>query len=368
MPDCGHAGRRLLRLVRENGAGRRAKETPMSSVVLRSIAGTASQDIRAGADSAHLDFDMRHLLGVWASMEPRPIEQCTVPEARAQPTLAAALNRIVGDRPDDGGVSMELRMIPGAAGDIKARIYAPADTAAGRPMVLYLHGGGFVVGDLGAYDAIPRALARKLKAAVVAPQVRKAPEFKLPAAHDDAVAAWRWMTGNAAALGGEASRSAIVGEDGGANLAVHIGLTTRGDGSPRPRHLGLVCPMAATDFGLPSHVENAESRPLSAAAVRWFYEKLTHSKAELADPRLNLIDRDLAGLPPVTLILAGLDPLRSEGELLADALRRSGIWVDATTYDGVPNGFIGLARIVNKAMFAQSQLIRNLGESLSRPA
>jgi acetyl esterase/lipase len=84
------------------------------------------------------------------------------------------------------------------------------------------------------------------------------------------------------------------------------------------------------------------------------------------DPRLNLVERsDLAGLPPTPVINAAIDPLRSEGEALADALRRAGVWVDATTYDGVTGQFFGLARIVNKAMFAQSELVRNLNESFA---
>jgi acetyl esterase len=338
----------------------------MSSVVLRSIASTANQDMYPlGADPmANVDADMRHVLDVWAAMSPKPIEHCTTPEARAQPTLAVALSRILQDRPDEGGVSMELRMIPAAGGDLKARVYAPPGGAAGRPLILYLHGGGFVVGDLGHDDATPRSMARRLGAVVVSAHYRQAPECKLPAAYDDARAAWAWMLDNASALGGDPATTAIVGEDSGANLAVDLALCLRG-AAARPKHLGLITPMASTDVGLPSYLDNNLSRPLSSAAVRWLHKKATHSKADLGDPRLNLIDRtDLGGLPPVTMILAGLDPLRSEGELLADAFRRAGTWVDATIYDGVTHGFMGLARVVNKAMFAQSQLLRNLSESL----
>jgi acetyl esterase/lipase len=338
----------------------------MSSVVLRSIASTENHDVSPlGSDPmVHADADMRHVLEVWAGMDPKPIERCTVLEARAQPTLAVALARLLNGRAEDDGISMELRMIPGAAGELKARVYAPAGAAAARPMVLYIHGGGFVLGDLGADDTTPRALARRLGAVVVATHYRQAPEAKLPAAYDDVRAAWRWLVEAAPSLGGDPARAAIVGEDAGANLAVDLALALRGTGAPL-RHLGLVTPMAAPDFDLPSQRENARSRPLSAAGLRWLYRMATSSSAELRDGRLNLVDRELGGLPPVTLILAGLDPLRSEGELLADALRRSGIWVDATTYEGVTHGFLGLARVVNKAMFARSQLLRNIGESMA---
>lgn len=339
----------------------------MSSVVLRSIASTENQDVRPlGADPmVHVDADMRHVLDVWAEMDPKPIERCTVAEARAQPTLAMALGRILHDRPDEGGVSMELRMIPGGAGDIKARLYAPVGAAAALPMILYLHGGGFVLGDLGSFDAAPRALSRKLGALVVSAHYRQAPEAALAETGADAAAAWRWMLESAPALGGDPGRTAIVGEDAGATLAVELALALRQHpAGTRPRHLGLVSPLASTLTDLASRRANAQSRPLSAAGLRWLHRHATRREASMDDPLLNLADRDLGGLPPTTLILAGLDPLRSDGELLADAMRRAGVWVDATTYEGVTHGFFGLARIVNKAMFAQSQLLRNMSESI----
>jgi acetyl esterase len=108
------------------------------------------------------------------------------------------------------------------------------------------------------------------------------------------------------------------------------------------------------------------SFPIGTPAIRWFLKQATRNKQALGDPRLNLAGRgDFGGLPPTTIILAGIDPLRSEGEALADTLRRSGVWVDCTVYDGVTQGFFGLAQVVNKAMFAQGQVVRNLKESLA---
>jgi acetyl esterase/lipase len=119
--------------------------------------------------------------------------------------------------------------------------------------------------------------------------------------------------------------------------------------------------MATMDFDLPSHRENFETRPFSTADLQWASRKMFRRKADLADPRIDLIDRtDLDGLPPTTLILAEYDPLRSEGEALAALLRRSGVAVDETVYEGVTHGFVGLSRIVNKAIFAEGQMARNL--------
>ncbi len=342
----------------------------MSSVDVRKLA--ANQDSYArshgGNPMAGLDADMKHVLDVLAAMEPKPIQQCSAAEARAQPTPAQALHRILRDGVDDHGVAMELRLIPGPAGDIRVRIYTPPLAEAGRkpPLILYLHGGGWVIGDLDSYDATPRALAKRTGAIVLSAHYRQAPEFRFPAAHLDSYAAWLWMLENAESLGGDPGRAAIAGEGSGANMAVNIALRARAEDGMRPLHLALVTPMAGGDPSLPSYVENVDSRPLNSATVRWFMRKALRSK-DAKDPRLMLIERaDLGGLPPTTIILAEIDPLRSEGEALADALRRSGVWVDCTTYEGVAHQFFGLAQIVNKSMFAQSQVARNLNEAFER--
>jgi acetyl esterase/lipase len=125
--------------------------------------------------------------------------------------------------------------------------------------------------------------------------------------------------------------------------------------------------MTGTDFGLSSYAENRETSPLNAATVEWYYSKYARDAVDMASPRLNLIDRaDLGGLPPTTIILAEHDPLRTEGEQFAQALRRSGVWVDCTLYDGVTHQFFNLAQAVNKAMFAQGQVVRNILGSLGR--
>jgi acetyl esterase len=250
-----------------------------------------------------------------------------------------------------------------------ALVYTPLAPApeGGRPMILYLHGGGWVIGDLEHYDPTPRMLARRTGAVVLSAHYRQAPEFKFPAAHKDSFAAWRWLLENAGALGGDARNVAVAGEGSGANMALNVALTARKEGVPLPRHQLLISPMAGTDFTLPSYLENADSRPLSSAGVQWFYRRALRGRAAFDDPRLNLYERsDLAGLPPATIILAEIDPLRSEGELLAQALRRSGVWVDMTIYEGVTHQFFSLGALVNKAMFAQGQAARNLSDAFSR--
>lgn len=340
----------------------------MSSVQIRSLAETHGV-AEEGDTLQRVDADMRHVLEVLAAMEPRPLHECGVGEARLQPGPATALSRILKAPPDDSDVGMELRMLPGADGDMRARVYTPLAPApeGGRPMILYLHGGGWVVGDLEHYDPTPRMLARRTGAVVLAVHYRQAPEHRFPAAHKDSFAAWCWMLENAATLGGDATNAAVAGEGSGANMALNVALRAREQEIRQPRHQLLICPMAGTDFTLPSYVENADSRPLSSATVQWFYRKALRNRAALEDPRLNLCERhDLGGLPPATIILAEIDPLRSEGELLAQALRRSGVWVDMTVYEGVTHQFFSLGALVNKAMFAQGQAARNLSDALAR--
>jgi acetyl esterase/lipase len=301
------------------------------------------------------------VLKVHAGLGGKPIESCRVAEARALPGLDEALRRIIrGD--DAAGVESTVVSIPGPAGGIDARIYAPADLSdAPRPAILYFHGGAFVVGGLDECEATPRALARRMGAVVVSSHYRQAPEHRFPAAHEDAWAAWRWLVAEAGGLGADPARLAIVGEGSGGNLAVNVALRTAAEGQAGPRHLVLITPMATMDFDLPSHRENLGTRPLSTADLQWASRKLFRRKAEMADPRIDLIERtDLGALPPTTVILAEHDPLRSEGQALAALLRRSGVWVDEQVYEGVTHGFVGLSRVVNKAVFAEGRMARNL--------
>jgi acetyl esterase/lipase len=334
----------------------------MSSVEVRDFAHNGESPAAGLSPAERLDSDMQHVINVLKSMGGKSIEDCTSPEARALPSLDMALRRILRDQIDDMGVGMEMRLIPGPTNDIRIRVYAPqVETAGNRPLVLYFHDGAFVIGDVDQYDATPRFLAARTNAVVVSAHYRQAPENRFPAAHEDAWAAWSWLIDHAGSLGGDIRRAAIVGEGSGANLAVNVALRARLEEKQQPLHLGLVTPMAAMIFNLPSHKENAQAFPWSTAAFEWASRKLFRSKDAAHDVRMNVAGRlDLDGLPPATVIIAEADPLRSEGEALADAMRRSGVWVDETVYDGVTHGFFGLYRVVNKALFAQGQLSRNL--------
>ncbi len=342
----------------------------MSSVEVRAFAasGGADDEAMAGPVLARMDADMAHVLAVLRAMGWKRPERCLTSEARALPTLEMAVRRILREPPEDARVGLEYRLIPGPKGEMRVRLYRPTAEAMGpRPVILYLHDGLFVFGEAEGQDATPRALALRADAIVVAAHYRQAPEHPFPAAHEDANAAWCWLLANAEELGGDPRRAALVGEGAGANLAMNIALDAKALQRPLPRHLGLLTPMAAMHYELPSHIAHAEAEPVGTETLKWAGRKLVRDPQDRHDARLNVAGRaDLAGLPPATVIVAGIDPLRSEGEALADALRRSGVWVDATVYEGVSHGFVGLHQIVNKAMFAQAQLAGNLVAALGR--
>jgi acetyl esterase/lipase len=287
----------------------------------------------------------------------RPIETLDPEQARQQPTPADAVASVLAERGEDPTPEAVGRvvdhMIAGAAGGIPARIYWPGGDER-FPVLVYFHGGGFVIGDLDSYDATPRALANAAGCIVVSVGYRRAPEFPFPAAHDDAVAAYRWTLENAETLHGHPDRVAIAGESAGANLAIGVALDARDRGLPAPVHQLLVYPVAEYAFDKPSYAEHAHARPLSAAMMPWFLAHYVSDGNLRDDPRLSPLRADLSGLPDTTVITAEFDPLRDDGRELALALDRAGIEVIAQHYDGVMHEFFGMGTVLDAAREATS--------------
>ena len=325
-------------------------------------------DLIAGDPMSRLDADMKHVLDRLADMGARPLELLSPDMARRQPRPAEAISAVLGqqgrERPDDG-VEVEDVTIAGAESDLPGRIYRPIGLLSRlNPVVLFFHGGGFVTGDLDSHDASARALARRTGAIVVSVAYRLAPEHKFPAAHDDAWAAWRWLGEKLRDLAGDTRRLAVAGEDAGANLAANIALRARDEGTTRPVHQVLIHPIAGNDLTTASYGETLRAQPIGLPAMRWRFRHALADEAAGADDRINLVGRDdLAGAPPATIILAGIDPLRSEGEALAEALEQAGVPVNCWTYEGVTQGFFGLGLVVTKALFAQSDTADVLGKA-----
>jgi len=304
--------------------------------------------------------DMQMVLDAQASLKPKPIETLAPVEARKQASVADGVNKVLKTTSQSTkpqvlvpGVRSKDIMITGAAGQIPARVYAPE----GRgpfPVIVYFHGGGWVIADKQTYDGGARGLAKNAQAVVVSVDYRRAPEAKFPAQWDDALAAYKWTAANAAQFKGDPARLALAGESAGGNLAVATAVAARDAGLPKPMHILSVYPVAQTSTDTPSYNTYADAKPLNRPMVKWFVENLTNSPADLKDPRLQLVDANLAGLPPVTIINAQIDPLLDDGEMLAGALARAGVTVERKVYDGATHEFFGTAAVTQSGRDAQA--------------
>ena len=318
------------------------------------------------------DADMQKVLDALAGLEPKPIESLTPTEARQQPSPADAVRVVLRQRgmptAVEPGVSIQETTYPGGAGPQKARIYQPTGISGIKPVLVYFRGGGWVIASLDIYEATPVSLAKHLNAVVISVDYRMGPEHKFPAAHDDAIAAYRWVLENAVSWGGDRKRVAVAGESAGGNLAAYVSIAARDQGLPMPVHQLLVYPVASTNTDSPSYHDCANAKPLNAAMMGWFVKNATNGGTDLADPRLNLITANLRGLPATTIISAEIDPLRSDGDFLSHSLTAAGVPVEHRLYRGATHEFFGMAAVVGKARDAQEYSVKRLGASFENHA
>ncbi len=341
-----------------------SKSTPSTADSAQTAAAPASAP---GADSAGRastapatpDADMKAVLDQLASMGGKPIETLTPAEARQQPTPAAAAAIVAAKAGKDTaptalvpGVTSADRTIAGAAGQIPARIYTPSGTGP-FPVIVYYHGGGWVIADRKVYDGGARALSQAANAVVVSIDYRLAPEHKFPAQHDDALAAYRWALANAASVKGDPKHVALAGESAGGNLAVATAMGARDAKLQQPTAVLSVYPIAQPDTTTGSYTTYATAKPLSRAMMAWFFKQTIKSPADLKDPRLDLVHARLAGLPPVTIVNAEIDPLQDDGAQLEQALKAANVPVERHLYRGVTHEFFGMGAAVAKAKEAE---------------
>lgn len=315
--------------------------------------------------------DMKQVLDALKAQDSKPIETLTPEQARLQKGPSDAVKSVMTKK--DGSFKpielskIEDREIDGAAGKIGARIYTPEGKTP-LPVIVYYHGGGFVIATNDTYDASARALAKNANAIVVAVEYRKAPEHKFPAAHEDAFAAYKWVLLNAQNIGGDPQRIAVAGESAGGNLALNTAIRARDEGLSIPTHQLLIYPVASTSMDSASYKEHANAKPLSKKGMTWFVENYTNGTTDLQDKRLNLVEANFKGLRPATIITADIDPLRDEGKLLAERMRGQGVEVEYRNYDGVTHEFFGMAPLIQEAAAAQNFAVTDLKESFEKQA
>lgn len=320
------------------------------------------------------DRDMAVLLETFESLRPvRFTPRTGVEVARRGPGIDEAV-RLLRDRQnasssgDAATITTQDLIIDAGTVSLPARAYAPRRADAGpRPVIVYFHGGGWVLGSIDSHDASARDLARHSGAIVVSVGYRKAPEHPFPAAWDDALAAHAWMCEHAASLQGDATRIALAGEGSGGTLALATAIAARDRDMPMPLHVLAVCPVTQAATNTQSYLHNAVSRPLGRAMMTWCFEQLARQPEDLQDSRLALTHADLKGLPPVTLVSAQLDPLHTDAQRLHESLRRAGVPVAWQDHAGVTHGFFGAASVLEKARQAQQFAGQRLAQALAEP-
>jgi acetyl esterase len=266
----------------------------------------------------------------------------------------------------DGTAETTALTIPGPAGPIPARAYRP--TAAEGPLgvVVYFHGGGWVLGGLDTHDDTCRQLARAAGCVVVSVDYRLAPEHRFPAAVEDAEAATRWVAEHAGELGGEPGRLAVAGDSAGGNLAAVIARRARDAGAPSLRFQLLVYPVLDCDFSRPSYELNDEGLLLSRDDMIWFWGHYLPDEERRTDPDASpLRAADLSALPPAMVIVAYHDPLRDEDEAYAGRLAEAGVPVTLRRWDGMMHGFFSMGTWVAGGREAMAEAGEALRQALA---
>ena len=241
--------------------------------------------------------------------------------------------------------------IPAPSCAIPARLYRPRETDGPLPLVVYLHGGGWMFGSIESFDTVVRALANRSGAIVVSVGYRLAPEAPFPAGLEDCLCAVRWLAANAAALGADPERMAIAGDSAGGNLATVVARRLRGEVPLRAQV--LIYPVADAGCNTASYRDFGEGHGLTAASMQRFWNVYLDGSDGMDPDASPLRADDLEGSPPAFVLTAGFDPLRDEGEAYAEALRDAGVEVQLRRYDGAIHGFwrwLAVARLSHRAV------------------
>lgn len=270
-----------------------------------------------------------------------------------------------GDLPK-ADVMIEDRTIYALGGVIPLRIYTPRHKNGVRGVVLYCHGGGFVLGDLDIYDATCRTICADSACIVVAVDYRLAPEHPYPAAVEDCHAALVWLAAHAGEIGGDPQRLAVCGDSAGGNLAAVLALLARAEGIAL-RYQVLVYPVTSAVPGdLPSHTEFGEGYVLSRKAMQAFSRHYFGGDGRAPDWRgAPLLAGDLSGVAPALILIGSYDVLRDDGQAYANALSAAGVPTTLVEYRGLSHGFINMAAFLPAGRLALDQVSLSLRRALA---
>ncbi len=299
-----------------------------------------------------LDPAIKMVLDQLASAGGPALNEVSPDEARL---MMKTLSTIEGEPEAVGRV--EDRAIAG----VPVRVYGAASGSSPQPILVWYHGGGWVIGDLDTTDGVARKLSNRADAVVVSVDYRLAPEAPSPAATDDCWAVLEWVAANGAELGGDPSRIAVGGDSAGGNLSALMAIKARDAGIPLRLQL-LVYPAVDLTMSFPSIDENGEGYLLTKDSMVWFTNHYL-AGADPKDPALSpyFVD-DVSGVTAAYIITAEFDPLRDEGEAYGERLKDAGVAVDVKRYDGMIHGFYGLGivtPVADQAIDASGAALRN---------
>ena len=311
-----------------------------------SLAPANARETRMGRPALHPDA-MGLLEMIKAAGRP-PFETLSPAEARR----AYSMMRAVLQPPPDEVAEVRDLSIPGPGGPLTLRLYrgAGASEAAALPALLFLHGGGWVLGDLDSHDGICRRLANLAACRVVAVDYRLAPEHRFPAAIDDAAAALTWVAANAPALGIDPARLAVGGDSAGGNLAAVLAIMGRDGTAPASACQLLLYPVVDLAMDSGSYARITEGVPLTAATMRWFADHYAPDPTQRLNWRASPLRAErLAGTPPAFVLTVGHDPLADEGRAYAEQLEAEGVRVAALHLTDQIHGILTMGRVIAAA-------------------
>ncbi len=319
---------------------------------------------------AQMTPQMAQVVTLFNMIKGTPIINLAPPDARQQFALEDAgkiLERETGaaSQPQPLGSVRDGLTIPGSDGNqIPIRIYTPTGTGP-FPVVVYYHGGGFVIATIDTYDASARALAADTPAIIVSVEYRKAPEAPFPAAYDDAISSYQWVVNNIAQYNGIPAKVAVLGESAGGNLAAEVAIAAHTQGFQAPTAQVLVYPITSSNLNQASDLLFSDSSlPLNTPQLPYFSNNyLSNSGVSPNDPRVAPINANLQGLAPATIISAQLDPLESDGVNYYGALLAANNRATYQLYNGVTHEFFGLGAYIPTALAAEQFAAAQLSAS-----
>ena len=289
-----------------------------------------------------LDPQVRAMLDQFEAAGFPPLNSLAPDDARA---FVDSMPRIPG--PDVAKV--EDRRIDAKGREVPVRVYTP-DGAGPFPVLLWFHGGGWVLGSLDGADGVARHLSHGADCVVVSVDYRLSPETKFPGALEDCYGATEWVVRNASGLNVDPARVAVGGDSAGGNLAASVSLMARDQEGPSLAFQLLVYPVTDRSFDTPSYLDNADGYLLTRDAMIWFWDHYLGRDEDANNVYASPLKApDLSGLPPALVMTAEFDPLRDEGEAYALGLKRSGVSTEHTRYPGVIHGFFEMFGALDKA-------------------